>query len=62
MKINVLHVLPLALSCVSAGTIGERTIGFSDAANVQSFDNVFDWLNGFRCVRTAAKVHYHTGS
>jgi hypothetical protein len=52
MKFNALSVLPLALSSVSAAVIGERSIGFSDAAdaNVQSFDNVVDWLNGFRCV------------
>lgn len=50
MKFSTLHAFALALPNVLAGTIGERTIGFSDAANVQSFDNVFDWLDGFRCV------------
>ena len=53
MKFTAFQVLSLALPYVSAGTIGERTIGFSDAANVQSFDNVFDWLDGFRCVSRA---------
>lgn len=51
MKFSASHLL-LALPTALAGTIGERTIGFSDAASVQSFDDVADWLNGFRCVST----------
>jgi hypothetical protein len=50
MKFTALNILSFALPHALAATIGERTIGFSDAANVQSFDDVVDWLNGFRCV------------